>query len=66
MLLQVILVSREHWSLLFIANLPQGKEQYKRLKPVQGTAQDTKITTKIITKHNVTHQIQYHVKVIQN
>ena len=26
---------------LFIINLPQGKDQYKRLEPVQGTARST-------------------------
>ena len=38
-----------------IINSPQGKEQYKRLQPVQGITQNKKITTKTIIKHNITH-----------
>ena len=48
-----------------IINLPQGKEQYKRLKPVQGITQNKKITTKTIIKHNITHQILHCTKAIQ-
>ena len=41
---------------LFIINLPQGKDQYKRLEPVQGTARSTTTQQKLQNKtlHNNT------------